>query len=252
MASHNLLELDVQLSLHSLSFIVRRELVTSLWQCELSSEQLLQDDGDSDSFLAFYSSECTAALQDRWVRSLIRTHRNLVDIIAALKHPDTTRASIKELMRARLSAPMEAGAEDALSDVIDLAAGILSMTRIGSFRQIIGPSRTTLQWKDEESLMGFLSREFRMSPWDVRAMESVKLERLFTARNLERIAGMEIMWTSNLADHLRLLDDDRRVAIFHHAHFLNNIQQRYLYASVAEFVEKTLPIPLTARSFRLA
>jgi hypothetical protein len=252
MASHDPLQLDLQLSLHSQSSTARSEVLASLWQCGLSAEQSLQDDGHSDSFLAFYHSQCTAALQDRRVRSLIRTHRDLVDIIVVLKHPDTTRGSIKEKLQKRLTAPPEASTEDTLCNVIDLAAGILSMTSVGTLRQIIGPSHTTLQWKDEEGLKGLLSRQFSVVPFGLpHALGSVKLERLFTARNLERIAGMEITWTSNLADHLRLLDDDRRVAIFHHAHFLINMRERYLYASVTEFMQKTsLLMPLIARSFR--
>lgn len=51
---------------------------------------------------------------------------------------------------------------------------------------------------------------------------SVKLEKLFNAYNLSRIAGIEIVWTSNLSDHLRRQEDDTRVAVFHHAFFLEN------------------------------
>ena len=40
-------------------------------------------------------------------------------------------------------------------------------------------------------------------------------------RNVERIGGLRIIWTSNLADHLRLHDDDTRLSIFHHATFLH-------------------------------
>jgi len=36
--------------------------------------------------------------------------------------------------------------------------------------------------------------------------ENVILEKTFNARNLGRIAGMEIEWTNNLVDHLRLTD----------------------------------------------
>jgi hypothetical protein len=48
----------------------------------------------------------------------------------------------------------------------------------------------------------------------------VKLEKIFTAQNLVRIAGLDIIWTGNLADHLRLTNDDQRVHVFHHASFL--------------------------------
>jgi hypothetical protein len=47
-----------------------------------------------------------------------------------------------------------------------------------------------------------------------------KLGKVFTARNLSRMAGIEIRWTTNLADHLRLRDDDQAVYIFHCAGFL--------------------------------
>jgi hypothetical protein len=50
--------------------------------------------------------------------------------------------------------------------------------------------------------------------------ESVKLEKIFNARNLEHIAGIKVRWTSNLADHLRMRDDDTAVELFHYASFL--------------------------------
>lgn len=42
---------------------------------------------------------------------------------------------------------------------------------------------------------------------------------MFTARNLERVAGIRVIWTSNLADHLHLEDDDTSVRIFYHVSF---------------------------------
>ena len=51
--------------------------------------------------------------------------------------------------------------------------------------------------------------------------EHVKLEKIFSALNLGRIAGIEIQFTNNLADHLRLMgEDDKKVWIFHNASFL--------------------------------
>jgi hypothetical protein len=51
--------------------------------------------------------------------------------------------------------------------------------------------------------------------------EHVKLEKIFSALNLGRIAGIEIQFTNNLADHLRLMgEDDKKVSIFHNASFL--------------------------------
>ena len=49
---------------------------------------------------------------------------------------------------------------------------------------------------------------------------NIKLEKMFTAPNIERIAGIKIRWTDELVDHLRLVEDGRAVVIFRHASFL--------------------------------
>jgi hypothetical protein len=52
----------------------------------------------------------------------------------------------------------------------------------------------------------------------------VKFESIFKARNFKNVAGINIIWTSNLVDHLRILEDETdgstSVAIFHHTSFL--------------------------------
>jgi len=52
---------------------------------------------------------------------------------------------------------------------------------------------------------------------------------LFTASNIERIGGI---WANNLADHLRLFDDDTRMAIFNQSCFLKNMRSRYALADL--------------------
>ncbi|OJJ37968.1 hypothetical protein ASPWEDRAFT_472858 [Aspergillus wentii DTO 134E9] len=49
---------------------------------------------------------------------------------------------------------------------------------------------------------------------------SITLEKSFTAYNLESFTGIAIHWTDNIADHLRLVEDDKKVVIFHHVTFL--------------------------------
>jgi hypothetical protein len=46
----------------------------------------------------------------------------------------------------------------------------------------------------------------------------------FNAKQIERITGFEIVWTSNLADHLLLLDMDEKIKlhIFHHVKVLQH------------------------------
>jgi hypothetical protein len=83
--------------------------------------------------------------------------------------------------------------------------------------------RSEILWKGA-SLQEFVAHFFGEGP--VLGHEKVKLDKIFIARNLSRIAGVEILWTDNLVDHLRLTDDDTKVHVFHHASFLEFQQQR--------------------------
>ncbi|KAH6675929.1 hypothetical protein B0J14DRAFT_477619, partial [Halenospora varia] len=68
--------------------------------------------------------------------------------------------------------------------------------------------------------------------------EAVKLERIFNATNLEQIAGIEVRWTSNFADHLRMRGDDKAVGIFRYATFLKLQQNCNVFP--ADLVEETI------------
>ncbi|KAF2178669.1 hypothetical protein K469DRAFT_731671 [Zopfia rhizophila CBS 207.26] len=65
---------------------------------------------------------------------------------------------------------------------------------------------------------------------------------MFTASNLERIAGIQIKLTDNLADHLRMIDkEDKFVAIFHHASFLKRQNRCWLKGYPESYrIDKTL------------
>ncbi|KAK2616510.1 hypothetical protein QQS21_000553 [Conoideocrella luteorostrata] len=79
-----------------------------------------------------------------------------------------------------------------------------------------------IEWT-EGSLGDFIRERFEHKP--ELQHDNIKLEKIFNGRNLGKIAGIEILWTTNLTDHLRLMKDDKAVAIFHHASFLKR-QQR--------------------------
>lgn len=65
--------------------------------------------------------------------------------------------------------------------------------------------------------------------------EHVKLEKVFIGRNLRRIAGINIVWTDNLADHLRMLEHDTQVAIFHHGFFLDAVAGSFTFVHQLHF-----------------
>ncbi len=195
-------------------------IINRLWQCSLTLEKFEQDQHSFDSFFEYYTQQCAAALHDGGSQMMIRTHQDLIDNIDELRDIQATRSSLKTRLRARLRSSETGDSNRLLCDAIDLGARIWLMTSIGTFRNIVGPAQRTLQWKDDENLRTLLSREY-FHQTDLK--DQVKLERLFNARTIVRIAGIKITWTGNLADHLRLLDDDTRVVIFHHASFLKKI-----------------------------
>jgi hypothetical protein len=154
---------------------------------------------------------------------ILRNHQDLLETIGYLRDGQKTRSSIKMRLRSKLNSSEAEDNDELICDALDLSARILLMTSIGTFRNIVDPSQRTLRWQDGENLRDLFSREF---PHQKNLTDHVKLERLFNARTIERIAGIKITWTSNLADHLRLLDDDTRVAVFHHGSFLKKMETR--------------------------
>ena len=87
---------------------------------------------------------------------------------------------------------------------------------LASGQSIRVSGETKLDWKDG-TIKDLVNSEI-VCQSDMN--EGVKLEKIFNARNPERIAGIKIRWTSNLADHLRMREEDTAVEIFHYASFL--------------------------------
>jgi hypothetical protein len=83
----------------------------------------------------------------------------------------------------------------------------------------------TVDWIDgATTLQGFLASYFQRcaSEKAVSTRFSVGL----TAYNLRQYTGINVVWTDNLADHLRLINDDKELCIFPHVTFLKS-QSRY-------------------------
>ncbi len=110
--------------------------------------------------------------------------------------------------------------DEILEDSINLAVRLLLTMSTRGFltyrRSTTLLGETKLSWKDG-TIKEFVNTQ--LAPQKVMT-ENVKLEKIFNARNLEQITGIEIRWTSNLADHLRMRDDDTAVGVFHYASFL--------------------------------
>ncbi|KAL8752396.1 MAG: hypothetical protein Q9199_005775 [Rusavskia elegans] len=70
-------------------------------------------------------------------------------------------------------------------------------------------------------------------------LDTVKLPQSFTAANLEKIGGIQVLWTDNLADHLLLRDDDTKVMLFHHVSALR-LQYYSLKTPIQDLADETI------------
>lgn len=191
-----------------------------LWSRNASSK-LNQQEFDPEAYLAYHQKQCSHALHDGGRHISARTHRDILEIAEDLKD-GLPKETIRGRLSSKLADPKPANENEILDSSIDLTARLVSMMHVGGLRYGFS-GRRELVWS-QGSLKDFVHDYFNKP---VVLGQDVKLEKMFNACNLGRIAGIHIEWTDNLADHLRMIDDrDKTVAIFHHASFLKG-QQRY-------------------------
>ena len=207
------------------------EILNNLWDLNIDSTTFYNGDFNYDSYFAYYTEQCSLALHDAGKHISARTHRDIIEITRHLKN-QLTRDAIKQLLRAKLPVPKpgndsnDSNEEKLLDSSIDLAARLLLMMEFGNLQYGFS-GLTELFWKPEDGpLKNFIAKYFTVS--GTPGQESIKLERKFNARSLGRIAGIKIEWTKSLADHLRLIDDENKVLIFHYASFLECQRRRYV------------------------
>ncbi|KAK4461478.1 hypothetical protein QBC42DRAFT_270086 [Cladorrhinum samala] len=249
-------ELDVGV-LVPLSDPVKAAISKSFWGHDpalLQTTQRLHSSGSKsrinlDPYFAYYTKQCRHALHDGGRHVATRTHADIVSCADMLK-TNMTRREIRDAIAVRSKlgskSPRHPNASEMIDSSIDLSASLLLMTNFGSCSYGFS-GKARLSWESESepepeprpqhalapppphqsSLRDFLEAYFAPDPpshasslSSSTVTETVKLEKIFKASNLCRIAGLRIVWTDNLADHLRLSDDDTRVHIFHHASFL--------------------------------
>jgi hypothetical protein len=148
------------------------------------------------------------------------SRRDIWHIVGLLKRPDATRVSVETTLREQLLGEEHEDSAEIIHDSINLAVQLLLMIPIGAFTTLGGvitvSGETNLYWK-QGTITELVSTEISSQ---TQMKEHIRLDKPFNARNLKRIAGIEIRWTTNLADHLRMRDDDTAVEIFHCASFL--------------------------------
>ena len=205
--------------------------VFDLNSSELQMSTVQATDNAYESFFTRYALLCKlAANKDREVGNV--THRHVVDIIRLLKDTWTkdTRASNicwpgsrEAIIRTVMEDSLVAHSKTLAETLVDLAAGLWLMLSISKYPGDISYDEPII-WEDgqiwEDGVQGLKELVEKTFPCSQKSTDMVKLPQSFTAAHLEQIAGIKVIWTSNLADHLLLKDDDTKLMLFHQVSIL--------------------------------
>ncbi|KAF4421750.1 hypothetical protein FACUT_10902 [Fusarium acutatum] len=114
------------------------------------------------------------------------------------------------------------GDVDACQDALNLVTRLILMIEVGNLEKASGFMHQTgprpLPLWDENSLESLTEKIFPMSHH--QSCGGITMTPEFSAWSLENVAGIKIEFTDNLADHLRLTNNNSQVYIFHHVAFL--------------------------------
>ena len=186
-----------------------------------------------DSFFTRYDLMCKLAVNaNREIETF--SHWQLAEVINYMKKSCYYRRVVIEEITQDGSFSWDGELRDTnvVETLVDLAAGVWSMLSIGSFPGDVSYDEPVF-WEDNER---FWEENERFSPMMTKtenclidrlfstryeSEEMVKLPQSFTAAHLEQIGGIEVIWTSNLADHLLLKDDDTKLMLFHQVSILS-------------------------------
>ena len=187
--------------------------LNTIFELELEPMAIQWRDNSLEAFFSRYNLLCNlAASHDRIIESITHWHFALI-VILVKGNPSDVRHQV--LSQIPGSQPMDGdrhGWDPHLSaTLLDLAAGVWSMLSIGTFPGDISYDEP-IHWEENESLADVIGKCLPSKPG---SQDLVKLPQTFTAAHLEQIGGIDVIWTSNLADHLLLKDDDTKLMLFH-------------------------------------
>ena len=176
-------------------------------------------DNGFEAFFSRYGTLCSlAANTNRAIVSI--THWQLASVIKLLQDSGEARDRsalnemvsnnpyfiLDDVMRQHICAPT----------LIDLALDVWSMLSVAKFPGDISYDEP-IHWEDHMTVTDLFRQCFPLVP---ESQDVVKLPQTFTAAHLEKIGGIQVIWTSNLADHLLLKEDDTKLMLFHQVSIL--------------------------------
>jgi len=190
------------------------------------AESDIQIEPASDAYFGYYAEQSRQFLSDGGRHATVRTHQDILDAAEQIQRDlESDRNELMRRLKQSISSLITTLPSDSrngdkmLIGTLNLTARLVLMMEVGTLEHAF-TGTTTIVWPPGKSLRQSAEEHFAAPP--ILLDESVRLEKLFIAHNLSRIAGLEIVWTDNLADHLLLTNDNRKVHIFHHVTFLRS------------------------------
>jgi len=209
-------ELKTSLQLFPIPHAIRKQIQAIFWEEDCATDNGHKGQPNADYYFdTYYSSKCQHFSREGGRHISTRTHSDVVQIASWILQ-DEPRDAICSRLLDQLSSTERGTKQKAIETSIDMCASLLAMVECGK-QEFVFSGRRPILWR-EGSLRDCLAQRFTaQTSLDAG---NVKLGKGFTARSLSRIGGIKIKWTTNLADHLLLTDDDQAVFVFQCASFL--------------------------------
>ncbi|PVH96274.1 hypothetical protein DM02DRAFT_569914 [Periconia macrospinosa] len=195
---------------------IRTNIIKGLWQWNTT---LIPQTAEEtwDTYFHYYASKCKTWIEyGHGEYTFVRKDKDITAIAKKLED-GTSKAEIKRwLLLKNTQERLEDVKERMAEGSVRLVVRLTTMVDIGYLPGT--NAHISLPWDSEQTdLKTLLATYFKGSSTD---SEKIKFETEMTAFNITRYTGLKIRWTDNLADHLRLIENDKELCIFHHITFL--------------------------------
>jgi hypothetical protein len=208
-------------SVQELSLAVFRE----IWIHDFRIQEYGDHQKDYNSYFSHIYQDLTVAACSGDSQIPDFTHEKILEIVRRLKYQALTKSEAIQSFPTR-------GCHDTarVERAVNLAAGLLVPL---NFKSAGGARRgAVVLWEAGQTLHQMVEKEMRDLVNITNSFHSTctscdstwNFQTSFNARQLVRIAGFEIIWTSNLLDHLLLQDGDEslKLHIFHQVKILES------------------------------
>ena len=209
------LESDIPLERREIPDAAKLKIASTYWDAQWPSQEVPTQVALLEPYFDYFDAQTSIALHDLGRYVSVRSHNDVIAIVELLKRRDSRQDMVPFLMNSSAAAGLDMTNEQ-FEASIDFAVRLVTMVEVGWIPNTYTGPRP-LRWESG------CFNEFFESQFPVHgelSSEQVKLESIFMACNLHRIAGIRIRWTTNLADHLRLQNNDSEVLIFGCVSFL--------------------------------